>query len=397
MVTYEYRGLNADGRKVCGFLEAVDLKSARQELRRRQIFAETVVSPDATGRFGRRSFSLATRSLLYQELALLLRSGLTLTEALEITLQAPDFAGVRSKLAEVRDRVRQGEPFAASVAVWQADSAERAVLEAGEKAAVLAQVLEKLGNFLEEQRSLRERVSTALLYPAIVAGLALIIATGLLGVALPRFAGLMLEARLELPAFTTAMLRLGNVVMLMALPIALVVLGISLFCRYRLRNDAEFALHWDRRLLKLPFFKITHVNLAALRFVRTMEMLLAGGVAMVEALPLAGESAGNRWLAKEIKQAAHAVKHGAGVAEVMQGIPALGVLLGGWIGVGEATGMLEDVMRNLGDRLQRRWERLITRRLTLLEPLLIITMGVVVLLVALAVLLPITRLNQIML
>lgn len=396
MMTFEYRGLDADGRSNRGLLEAADLKQARAELLRRGIMTEKI-APVAGAERARRRLDGAARALLYREMALLLEAGLPLVEALEVMLRAPDLLSARAALAEVRDRVRGGESLAQAAAVWRADTGECAVLAAGERAAALAVVLERLAGFLDEQRNLRERALTALLYPAVVAGLALLISIGLLGVALPRFGRLMADARIELPALTRAMLRVGDAVMI-ALPLVALAAGLACyFWRRRLRTDPAAACRWDGLLLTLPVIGASQCALAALRFTRTLEMLLAGGVALVEALPLAGEATGNRWLAAQVQEAAAAVRHGASLAAVLERIPPLGILLGGWIGVGESGGILERVLHNAGDRLQRRWERITARRLALLEPGLILIVGLVVLLVALAVLLPIVRLNQLML
>ncbi len=394
MMTFEYRGLDAAGKVCRGLLEAAEVKQARAELLRRGIMAEKIAA--VSGAAGR-PFNAAARALLYRELALLLQSGLPLVEALEVMLHAPDLQRERAAIAEVRDRVKGGESLAQAASAWRADAGEGAVLAAGERAAALADVLERLAGLLEDQRHWRERALTALLYPAVVAGLAALITVGLLGVALPRFGRLMAEARIELPAFTRAMLRAGDAVMLAA-PLLALAGGLAYWLwRRRLRADAAAACRWEGRLLAMPFIGPSRACLAALRFTRTLEMLLAGGIPLVEALPLAGNSTGNRWLAEQVRLAAEDLRHGASLAAVLERIPPLGALLGGWIGVGESGGMLERVLRHAGERLQRRWERITARRLALLEPALILAVGVVVLLTALAVLLPIMRLNQLML
>lgn len=337
---------------------------------------------------------MAARALLYRELALLLQSGLPLVEALEVMLHAPDLQRERPAIAEARDRVKGGESLAQAVSAWRADAGECAVLAAGERAAAMPDVLERLAGLLEDQRHWRERALTALLYPAVVAGLALLITIGLLGVALPRFGRLMAEAHIDLPPLTRVMLQVGDIIILTAPFVVLITVLAYWWWRRRLQSDEAAACRWEGRLLTMPFIGVSRSCLAALRFTRTLEMLLVGGVPLVEALPLAGEASGNRWLAAQVRIAAEDLRQGAGLAGVLARIPPLGSLLGGWIGVGESSGMLERVLHHAGERLQRRWERIIARRLALLEPALILAVGVVVLLTALAVILPIMRMNQ---
>ncbi len=393
MMTFEYRGLDAAGQNCRGLLEAADVKQARSELLRRGVLAEKIVPVSGHGN-ARRYCNTAARALLYRELALLLQAGLPLVEALEVMLRAPDLQRERPAIAEVRDRVKGGEALAQAASAWRAEAGECALLAAGERAAALADVLERLARLLDDQRHWRESALTALLYPAVVAGLAALITVGLLGVALPRFGRLMAEARIELPALTRAMLRAGDAVMVAA-PLLVLAVGLAYWLwRRRLRADPAAARRWEGRLLAWPIIGTSRSCMAALRFTRTLQMLLSGGVPLVEALPLAGESTGNRWLAEQVRAAAEDLRHGASLAAVLERIPPLGSLLGGWIGVGESGGILERVLENAGERLQRRWERITARRLALLEPALILAVGVVVLLTALAVLLPIMRLNQ---
>jgi general secretion pathway protein F len=134
--------------------------------------------------------------------------------------------------------------------------------------------------------------------------------------------------------------------------------------------------------------------LVNLRFAQTMSLLLRGGVQLVDGLELAGESTGSLWLGRLLREEAEQVRHGRSLSAALKNVPYLNASLPGWISAGEAGGSLEAMLDQAARRFQQRWAQYVRRNLSLLEPLLVLAVGVFVFLVALAVLLPILSLNQ---
>jgi len=399
MTTFEYKGYDASGRTQKGLIEAPDLKHAREKLASAGILAEWIAPagsrPDRLF-FRQQRFSLEYRIEFYQELAALLRAGLPLVSALDLLIQAPDMGVLRPLLANVRDKIREGSSLAEALAGDNVISAhEKALITAGERAAVLDMVLERLAEFMEAQHRLREKILTALIYPAILFVVAVGIAVGLLGFAVPRIGQLLMDqTNVAMPWLTRIMISAGHVVALWGLPVLALMAAAIWVVWHRIRQDPAWARAANRRCFLLPILGRGYAILISLRFARTFSLLLRGGVSLIDSMILAGEATGSVWVNALVQREAEAIRHGASLAEALRRIPPLAVSLAGWVQVGETGGSLDHMLENAGNRLQQQWDRYLTRRLTLLEPVLIILIGGFVLVVVLSILLPIVSLNQ---
>jgi general secretion pathway protein F len=397
MKTFAYKAYDATGRAAQGLIEALDLKEAREKLQTRGLLPESVLPAEASPAGARRAaFNLDQRAMCYHELAALLQSGLPLVQALDILIQSPELGPNVLRLAGVRDRIREGQGLALALAGGSAEvtAFERAAIEVGERVGNLPLVMQRLAAFLEEQKKMHERITTALLYPAVVVTLALLVGTGLLGFLLPWVARMMQDAGIPLSGLTKAMLALRA--WLGPLLLAAGAAGVFLWLHFRQRvaESDEVRQRLEQRLLRWPLVGRGYAALINLRFARTLAMLLRGGVPLVEALVIAGRATGSAWVAATTAQGAERVKHGASLAATLRTIEPLNLSLPAWVQAGEAGGNLDALLDHAADRNQQQWDRLMTRSMTMIEPALIIIVGVFVLLIAMAILLPILTMNQ---
>ena len=400
MQTFEYKGFDGAGRTCKGLIEALDIKQAREKLAGDGLFTENIVPAGELKStrfiFRTTAFSVDERTMFYRELVALLHAGLPLVTALDVLILSPDMGATRPILAALRDKIKEG----ASLAVALADASrtvssyEKAVIAAGERAASLDTVLERLADFLDEQARLRDRFVTALIYPAIIFVVAIAIAIGLLGFGIPRIGNLLTEdSHFTLPLLTRCMIGFGNLFMYAGLPVLALALAGGVLWWRTLARDPEKASDFNRRLFGLPLIGPGYAILVSLRFARTLALLINGGVSLIDSLPLAGKATGSCWVADRVAAEADAVRHGRTLADMLRRIPPFGSLPG-WVQVGEASGALTRMLDSAADRLQQQWDRFLTRKMNMLEPVLILIIGVFVLLVVLAVLLPILTLNQ---
>jgi general secretion pathway protein F len=402
MKTFEYKGYDSSGHSCRGLAEALDIKEARERLAARGIFAERVKSageqaPSAL-RPWRDELNVESRTMLYREVGALLRAGLPLANALEVLIAAPELGTQRTHLAGIRDRIREGTSLAEAVAQSTGSFSpfERAVIEVGERSGTLETALERLAKFLEEQQRVKERIQTALIYPAIVVTLAIVISVVMLGVMIPRWSAKLAELNIQLPLLTQWVLAIGKWILPVSI-ILVLLLGVgSYFLVRQMRADEDFRVRGNRLLFRLPLVRRGYSALVNLRFARTLSLLLSGGVSLVEGVGLAGRATGSAWVSRLAENGAEALRHGKSLAEAVRAIEPLSASLPGWIQSGEASGNLEDLLENAGDRYQQQWDRLISRGLSVLEPVLILAVGLFVLLIALSILMPVMSLNQAM-
>lgn len=400
MRTFAYSGFDAAGASRRGLIEAADLKEAREKLAARGVFPERVSAAGertTLSEGGDAGLDLETRVALYRELGVLTAAGLPLVQALEVLMESPELGVAPSLLATVRDRVREGAGLAAALGAASARIRpfERAILEVGERSGALDATLERLAGFLEEQQRLRERVMSALLYPCIILGFAVVVAVVMLGFVVPAAAAaISREVTITLPRLTRVMIAAGQALVwgLPVLAVAAAATGWGV--RRRAASSAALRERIERAMFRLPLVGRGWTLLVNLRCARTLSILLKGGVPLVDALTLAGRSTASEWVARVLDREAESVRHGSSLADALRRVPVLAASLPAWIQAGEASGALEKMLDTAGDAYQHQWNRFVARTLSWLEPALIALVGVFVFVVVLSVLLPIIALNR---
>ena len=403
MPAYRFEALNADGKSLKGLLDADNPKTARSQLRA-QGLVPLEVSPVAAGtaaegvgtnsKFARRAFNATTLSVWTRQLAGLVGAGLPLERALTSLADEAEDPRQRELLAHLRAEVNAGSPFARALGGMprEFDEIYRAVVAAGEQSGALGGVLERLADDLEERQALKGKLLGAALYPMIVSAIAVVIVTFLVTYVVPQVANVFVSSKRALPLLTTIMLGISAFVRQWGwlVLVALVAGGFSL--SLSLRNEG-FRQRFDAAWLRLPLIGPLTRGYNASRFAGTLAMLAGAGVPILKALQAAAETLGNRAMRVDALDALVMVREGAPLASALAGKKRFPGILSMFARLGEQTGqlpaMLERAARQLSSEVQRRAMALAT----LLEPLLIVAMGVVVLLIVLAVLLPIIQLN----
>ena len=399
MKTFSYKGYRATGQAAQGIVEALDFKDAREKLSQQGVFSHEVNVAGSHSSLTKKSVvNLDVRASLYRELSALLLAGLPMSHALEMMVTSSQFNKFQTTMASVRDAIHEGAEFSEA---WQKalpgiSAYEVAALSVGERAGSLDSVLQQLAEFLEEQQQLKEKVQSAMLYPTIVLVLAVVVGVVMLGFVLPHFGKFLAEARVELPFLTKVMLGLGDWVGRLALPVGCLI-GVLGWLGYRkVKQDVVFARRVDRTIFRLPLIGALYGKLCCLRFARTLSMLLKGGVGLVEGLPLAGRATGSRWTAYLVERETERVRHGQSLADTIKHVPTLNEELQGWIHAGEASGKLERMLSHAALRSQRQWDKGVGRLVGILEPALVVTVGLFVLVLAWSVLGPVMQFNSVL-
>ncbi|MEN9631105.1 MAG: hypothetical protein RJA10_4333 [Pseudomonadota bacterium] len=401
MPAYRYEALDVDGRAAKGLVEADSAKAARAQLRTQALvpLSVTPVADAGSGgtggtRFTRRVFSAAGLTVCTRQLAGLVGSGLPLERALTALADESEDPRQRELLSHLKSEVNAGSSFARALATAprEFDEVYRAVVAAGEQSGALGAVLERLADDLEQRQALRARLLGAMLYPAIVSLIALVIVTFLVTYVVPQVASVFTSSKRALPGLTVAMLALSSFVRQWGWAVALagvVVGGLFVLARrgeaFRERSDAVF--------LRLPLVGRLARGYNAARFGGTLAMLAGGGVPILKALQAAAETLGNRAMRADALDALVQVREGAPLASALAGKKRFPGLLAMFARLGEQTGQLPLMLQRAAAQLSAEVQRRALAVATILEPLLIVVMGGVVMLIVLAVLLPIIQLN----
>ncbi|CAD5372562.1 Type II secretion system protein F [Rubrivivax sp. A210] len=400
MPAYRYEALDAAGKPQGGLLEADNARAARQQLRARNLVPLDVApvtaasSDGAAPRYTRRAFSATERAVWTRQLAGLVGSGLPLERALTALAEESESDHQRELVAHLKSEVNAGSSFARALATAprEFDEIYRAVVAAGEQSGALGQVLEKLADDLEQQHALRSKVLGAMLYPAIVSTVALVIVMVLMTWVVPQIANVFTSSKRALPALTVGMLAISGFLRnwgwLLALAAAA---AVGLFGLMR-RNEA-FRERSDAALLRLPLLGRLARGYNAARFGGTLAMLAGAGVPILKALQAAAETLGNRAMRADALDALAQVREGAPLASALAAKKRFPGLLSMFARLGEQTGQLPQMLGRASTQLSAEVQRRAMAAATLLEPLLIVGMGLIVVVIMLAVLLPIIQLN----
>ena len=279
-----------------------------------------------------------------------------------------------------------------STAPREFDDVYRAVVAAGEQSGALGPVLERLADDLEERQALRGKLIGAMLYPAIVSVIALVIVTFLLTYVVPQVATVFVSSKHALPALTAAMMAVSAFVRHWGWALGVVVV-VAVGGFVVLRRGPAFRERSDAAILNLPLVGRLARGYNAARFAGTLAMLAGAGVPILKALQAAAETLANRAMRADALDALAQVREGAPLASALAGKKRFPGLLAMFARLGEQTGQLPVMLGRAAVQLATEVQRRAFALATLLEPLLIVAMGGVVMLIVLAVLLPIIQLN----
>lgn len=410
MPAYTFEALDAHGATRRGVMEADTAKLARSLLRA-QALVPLLVEPinssakpgvSAQSRphagvalFKRRVFSSTGLSIWTRQLAGLVSSGLPLERALTALTEEAEEEPQRDLVAGLRSEVNAGSSFARALAQHSGEFSDIyvAVISAGEQSGNLGLVLERLADDLEERQLLKAKLTGAMLYPAIVTLIAIVIVLFLVGYVVPQVANVFAGTKRSLPFLTTVMLGLSSGVRSYGWLMLLLLVSAGTGMHFALRNEA-FRQAFDTAWLKLPLLGKLSRGYNAARFASTLAMLASAGVPILKALQAASETLGNRAMRADALDALVLVREGAPLASALTQKKRFPGLLGMFARLGEQTGQLPEMLQRAAAQLSAEVQRRAMQLATILEPLLIVAMGLMVMLIVLAVLLPIIQLNQ---
>ena len=404
MGAYQYKAINEKGREKQGVLEGDTPKQVRKQLREMSLHPihvtatatatkEAAVNINQSFRL-RRSVSVVEIALITRQLATLVQAGLPLDEALTAVAQQCDKTRIKSVVLAVRAGVLEGKGLAESFALYPQvfDTLYCSMVAAGESSGHLGEVLIRLSEYTEQRQAMRQKTKLALLYPTILSAIAVLVVAGLLAFVVPKVIEQFATAEQSLPLATQILIVISDAVKnYWALAIGIIVVAIS-GMKWALK-DKEFRLNYHKGLLALPVIGKVELNVNVSRFSRTLSILISSGVPLLDALKIGGRVVNNICLQQAIDEAANHVHEGASLNRALSETSYFPPMMLHMITNGEKSGDLDVMLEHVATNQEREHETMVTMALGLFEPLLILSMGGVVLFIVMAILLPIFELN----
>ena len=403
MPAFRYEAVDSLGGTRKGVVNADSARAARSDLRTQglvPIAVDAIASQlDDSGQARRRGFgdklSTVELSLFTRQLASLLEASLPLEQAFTALLEQAERTYVRDLIASIRSEIMAGASLSDALAQHPRDFADiyRALVASGEQIGQLSRVLSRLADYIERRNSLVQKVRLAFTYPAIVTVVAFAIVIFLLTYVVPQIVSVFANTKQKLPLLTVVMLAISDFVRNYGLIVAAVVVALFWAWRSALKNP-DIRLRWHRWLLTAPMYGKFERSLNTARFASTLAITTGSGVPILRALQTSRDTLSNMAMREQVEEAAASVREGVGLARALSAHKHFPPMLIHMIRAGEVTGELPAMLDRAANAQEQDLERRALTIAGLLEPALILAMGVVVLLIVLAVLMPIIEINQ---
>lgn len=403
MPAFEYKALDAKGKQLKGVMEADTARHARSQLRDQRLtpleilpVTEREAKAKSSGfSFFQRGISVAELALITRQIATLVAAGLPIEESLKAVGQQCEKARLASMIMAVRSRVVEGYSLADSLAEFPHifDDLYRAMVASGEKSGHLEVVLNRLADYTERRQQLKSKLQQAMIYPIVLTLVAIGVISVLLAAVVPKVVGQFEHMGAELPATTRFLIAASDFVQNYGLFLVLVILAVIIVYQ-RMLKSATFRMKNDTFLLKIPVIGRVSKGLNTARFARTLSILSASSVPLLDGMRIASEVLQNMRVRAAVDDATARVREGTSLGTALTNTKLFPPMMLYMIASGEKSGQLEQMLERAADNQDREFESNVTIALGVFEPMLVVSMAGVVLFIVMAILQPILALNN---
>lgn len=395
---YKYEGVNLEGKRVKGEVEARDNLHAKRVLRKQGIRVKELTPPNPLDvdlgmwlvekglvkPFGNQELNKFTR-----QLAILINAGVPILECLDILGKQEQNPSMRASIKSITESVGGGKTLFDAMSEQSGFSKLYvSLVRAGESAGILDEILNKLSEFMERQEEIKKKIKSALTYPTIVIVVGIAVVTGLMVFVVPQFVGMLNESGQEIPAVTQLVIDVSNFMRDNFL--LLIVGGITGFIIFSNWKKTRKGKHsWDRFVMKAPIFGNIVIRGSLSSFSRTLATMLGAGVSIIEALEICIDTLDNTQMQRDLRNVKEAVVKGKSMTEPLGRIKYFPPLINQMMKVGESTGNLDQMLVKVADVFETETNDAIDTMTSLIEPLILVGLGGVIGTVLIAMYLPI--------
>ncbi len=401
MITFSYQARDAAGKIVSGVQDALNEDNAVTSLMSRGLMVLSLQKKGAASKTRKKAWTVKETDLVLftRQLSTMIEAGISLIQALTALYEQSDpkrQRNLRNVISDVTTRVQGGETFHESLAKHPRvfDRLFVSMVKAGEHGGLLASILDRLAGFLEASARLRKKVKSAMTYPVIVICIAFAITTFLIVRIVPIFGEIFKDFGAQLPAPTQFLIDLSDFVRgnwyFIILGFAGVFFGIRTFLRSKRGKQLS-----DKWKLKLPVFGPLIHKICMSRFSRTFAQLIRSGVPILEVLDIVGGASGNHVVETSIRGVGEDVEKGDNLSVALSRKPIFPPMMLRMVAAGEATGKIDTMLEKMADFWDEEIEAMLDALTSLIEPMLIVFLGVIVGGIVIAMFLPIFKLNEV--
>lgn len=394
MAKFSYKARNWEGKTVSGDIDGDSVDSVRQKLRERGFFVTSIKEKAKEFTFIQKKVKPAEVAIFARQFATMIGSGVALTRCLNILyeqIENPKFGEIIKKL---RQDVEAGSTFSTSLEKHPQVFSNLFVnlVKAGEAGGILDEILERLANYLESSEQLKAKVKGALTYPVVVISIAMGVVVFLLTFVLPSFQSIFEGmGNVELPLPTQILLKTSNFMRAYFIYLS-ILLFVAIGMIRRFFSTKQGARIFDTNILKVPAMGLMLKKVAVARFTRTLGTLISSGVPILQALEVTAETAGNAVIADAVHKTRVSIKEGESIAEPLRQSQVFPPMVVQMIAVGEETGELDSMLAKIADFYDQEVNTAVKALTSVIEPVIIVFMGLVIGGIVMAIFLPMLKL-----
>jgi type IV pilus assembly protein PilC len=401
MITFSYQARDMSGKIVSGIQDALNEDNAVTSLMSRGLMVLSLQQKSAATKQRKKTWTVKETDLVLftRQLSTMIEAGISLVQAMTALYDQCDQKkqkSLRHIISDVTTRVQGGETFHESIAKHPRvfDRLFVSMVKAGEHGGLLAEILDRLAGFLEASARLRKKVKSAMTYPVIVICIAMAITTFLIVKVVPIFGEIFKDFGSKLPAPTQFLIDVSDFMRGEWYFLLLGIFGVFFGIRTFLRSTRGKQI-WDKWKLKLPIFGPLIHKICMSRFARTFAQLIRSGVPILEVLDIVGGASGNHVVETSIQGVASDVEKGDNLSVALSKKPIFPPMMLRMVAAGEATGKIDTMLEKMADFWDEEIEAMLDALTSLIEPLLIVFLGVIVGGIVIAMFLPIFKLNEV--
>ena len=396
MPNYSYKALDPTGITETGVLIAENLSEAQEELKNRRLIPINL--KESKNRFNIslfRKISSSKLSLITRQLSTLINGGIPVDQALDSVAKQIDSPLIKGKLSNISNKVKAGFKLSESLEDHP-ESFDRlycSLVRAGETSGDLGMVLEKTSDFLERKSKISQDIIGALVYPFILFAIAIVVIVLLLSFVVPEVVSQFSSLNRDLPFITKSLLFLSSVFTSYLFYASIFIIGLIGFITIRSIGYELFRSKLDKFFLSVPILKNSLIDSDLSRFTNSLSILRSSNISIINALEISADTISNSYLRQQVKSTANKVAEGESLASSLEKIQVIPPLVTQMIENGERSGRLEEMLEKVSVYLEDKFQSSTKITMNLLEPLIVVFLGMFVALIVLAILLPLIQLN----
>jgi general secretion pathway protein F len=396
MPNYSYKALDPTGITETGVLIAENLSEAQEELKNRRLIPINL--KESKNRFNIslfRKISSSKLSLITRQLSTLINGGIPVDQAFDSVAKQIDSPLIKGKLLNISNKVKAGFKLSESLEDHP-ESFDRlycSLVRAGETSGDLGMVLEKTSDFLERKSKISQDIIGALVYPFILFSIAIVVIVLLLSFVVPEVVSQFSSLNRDLPFITKSLLFLSSVFTSYLFYSSIFITGLIGFITIRSIGYEIFRSKLDKFFLSVPILKNSLIDSDLSRFTNSLSILRSSNISIINALEISADTISNSYLRQQVKSTANKVAEGESLASSLEKIQVIPPLVTQMIENGERSGRLEEMLEKVSVYLEDKFQSSTKITMNLLEPLIVVFLGMFVALIVLAILLPLIQLN----